>query len=57
MLLFGEQLFPVMPRAKHGHFLLGVDDKDGESSRWKHMVLTEIKDEASKKISEFHLQL
>ena len=35
---------------KHAHYLLGVDDKVGESSRWKHVVLIEIEDVARKKI-------
>ena len=45
--------------------MLGMGDKVGESSRWKHVVLMEIEDVASKKvgitifwilkINEFHL--
>ena len=64
MLSFGEQLFTAVFRTKYGHYLLDVDDK---SSRWKHVVLTEIGGMASKKldvqifwtskINEFHQQL
>ena len=36
--------------AKHAHYLLGEGDKVGESSKWKHIVLIEIKEEASKKL-------
>ena len=46
---FGE-LFTVIGSAKHAHCLLDVGDKFGESSRWKHMVLLEIEDVASKKL-------
>ena len=67
MLHFWEQLFTVVCSGKHIHFLLGVGDKVWESSRWKDVVLIEIKDVASKKfglqifwtmnINKFHLQL
>ena len=52
MIHFGEQLFTTECRFKDAHYLLG--DKVEESSRWKKVVLTEIKDVTSKK---FGLQI
>ena len=49
ILHFGEQLFTAVCSAKHAHYLLGVGNKIGESSKWKNMVLIKIKDMASKK--------
>ena len=52
---FGKQLFMVVLHSvRHAHYLLGVADKVEESSSWKHVVLIEIEDEASKK---FGLQI
>ena len=47
---FGEELLIVVCRAKHAHYLLGVEDKVKELSRQMHMVLTEIKKVANKKL-------
>ena len=46
---FREQLFTAVYREKHVSYLLVVGGKVGESSRWKHVVLIEIADVASKK--------
>ena len=50
MLYLGEQLFTEVCSAKHAHYLLGVGDKVGDMSSWKHMVLREIEDMTSKKL-------
>ena len=50
MLHFQEKLFIVVYSAKHTHYFLGVKDKFGELYRWKHIVLIEIEDVASKKV-------
>ena len=50
MFHFGEQLFSIVFSAKHAHYLLGVGDKAGESSRCNHMVLKGIGNVASKKL-------
>ena len=61
ILHFGRQQLHVVP-----NMLTGVGDKVGELSRWKHVILIEIKDMTRKKpdlkiltlkINEFHLQL
>ena len=51
ILHFGEQLFTTVCSAKHTHYLLGVSDKTGESSRKKHGIFIEIEDVASKKLT------
>ena len=50
MLHFKEPFITVVFSAKQPHYLLGVGDKVGVSSRWKHIVLIEIEDVASKKL-------
>ena len=49
MIHFQEQLFIVVCSAKNPHYLLNVVNKVGEFCRWKHVVLLEIEDVASKK--------
>ena len=48
---FGEKTFTVICSAKHVHYLLGVGDKVGESSRQKHMDHIEIEAVTGKKSS------
>ena len=50
MFHIGKQLFTVVCTTKNIYFLLGMDDRVGKLSRWKHVVLIEIKDAASKKL-------
>ena len=50
MLHVQEQLFMAVCSAKHTHYMLGVGNKVRELSRWKHVVLIEIEDVASKKL-------
>ena len=50
MLHFRVQLLTAICSAKQAHNLLGVGDKVGVTSRWKHVVLREIMDEVSKKL-------
>ena len=45
MLHFGEQLFTAVCKTKYAYSLLGVGDKVEESSRWKCVVLVQIKEE------------
>ena len=46
----GEKLVIAACNTKCVHYLLGMSDKVGEASRWKHMVLIEIKEMSSKKL-------
>ena len=67
MLHFREQLFTVVFSTKHAYYLLGLHDKNRESSKWKYEVLVETEDVACKKvglqifwslkIKKFHLQM
>ena len=42
--------FTMVFSVNHAHYLLGVDNKIDELSRWKNSVLIEIEDVASKKL-------
>ena len=42
MFHLGEQLFTVVHRGKHAHYLLGVGDKVRKSSRWRYSNLIQI---------------
>ena len=53
VLYFGEQLFTAVCGAKQAHWFLHLDNKFGESSRWKHVVLIETEDVASKKLEHW----
>ena len=49
-MLHFEQLFIAVCSVKYDHYLLSVGYEVGESSRCKHVVLTEIEDMVSKKL-------
>ena len=50
MLHLGEHLLTMVSQTKHAHYTLRMGNKFGRSSRWKHEVLREIEDLASKKL-------
>ena len=49
-MLLGEVLFTAVCHAKHAYYLLGVGDKVWQLFRWKHVVLIEIENVATKKL-------
>ncbi len=49
-MLYFKELFTMVYRVKHAHYLVGMDYKIWESSKWKHVVLKAIEDGVYRKV-------